>query len=134
MYYNNNIYFRYLERRCQILEGCPALQFNEGRGELVWDKAGRPTGVYTNIKNLRSLLFKTMEKEVANFCDRNLENSHQQVQYYAVCDADYNCTCTQLVYDVSAGSFKFLSLQPDKISREEKDKFEDCGIEIPAIK
>ena len=72
-------YFRYLERRCRILEACPALQFNEGKGEPLMDKAGRPTGEYTNIKHIRSLLFKTMEKEVANFCDRNPEKSHQQV-------------------------------------------------------
>lgn len=68
-----------MERRCQILEACPALQFNEGKGEPILDSDGKCTGRFTDITKLRSLLFKTMEKEVLNFCTTNLEISHQQV-------------------------------------------------------
>ena len=51
------------------------LQFNEGIGECL-NKDERKV---TNIKFLRSLLFNTMEKEVANCCDLSLDQSHQQV-------------------------------------------------------
>ena len=73
---------RYIERRCKILEACPALMYNEGVGERieVWDKE-RKQVKFTNVKHVRSLLFKTMEREVKNFCDQSLdsEQNHQQV-------------------------------------------------------
>ena len=71
---------RYLERRCEILEACPVLQFNEGTGEH-FDKDEQSNCGVTNIKYLRSLLFYTMEREVTNFCDLRLDQSHQQVIY-----------------------------------------------------
>ena len=82
---------RYLERRCKILEACPVLQFNEGTGEH-FDKDEQSNCEVTNIKYLRSLLFYTMEREVANFCDLNLDQSHQQVIYVTVFDDHSNVT------------------------------------------
>ena len=68
-----------MERRCSILENCQALQLNEGVGVPIHCE-GKPNQ-YSDIKHLRSLLFKLMEKEVLKFCDRKdtLEESHQQV-------------------------------------------------------
>ena len=77
---------RYMERRCRILEGCKALQLNEGIGEPIHVE-GKPDRL-SDIKRLRSLLFKLMEKEVLNFCDRKdtLEESHQQVNNHRLSD------------------------------------------------
>lgn len=70
---------RYMERRCKILEACPSLQFNEGRGEVIIDDDGKRT--VTKIEHLRSLLFQTMLREVSNFCDMKDGQGivHQQV-------------------------------------------------------
>ena len=109
------------------------MQFNEGCGEpYEVEENGKKIIKFTRIEHIRSLLFKTMEEEVAIFCSRRLdaERCHQQVYYQAtrccVCNE-----CSQLIYDSAAASFKFLSLRPDKIPDEQRKKFKDLRIKIP---
>ena len=43
--------------------------------------------------------------------------------------------CVQLVYDFKdgGGSIGLMSLHPDQISNEEKDKFRKMGVQMPSM-
>ena len=71
-------------RRCQFLEDCPYLKFNEGVGEPKKNERGEPTGEYTNTRQLRSVLLKTMMDEVSDFCKQSVREQEKSVPYHQV--------------------------------------------------
>ena len=117
-----------MERRCIILENCPTLQYNAGVG--VGDN-----GECCDIHYLRSLLFDLMQEEVSSFCNpKEVAEKHQQVYRFFSCECCmiikiHNFNISQLVYD-DHGTFKFLSLRPDKIPLEVIQKLGKVGIPL----
>ena len=79
--------FRYMIRRCKFLEHCVYLQYNTGIGQPCTDVQGKPTGKFTDTRQLRSVLVDVMKDEVAKFCNpntaRNWElSTHTQVHFW----------------------------------------------------
>ena len=116
------LFVKYMKRRCKVLENLPGFNFNQGEGFAVDKKTGKQKRCDT--KQLGSTLLSTMLREVNSFCHPDIQedwklHSHQQ-----------------LVYDVKneSGSILFLSINPDKLDSDEREKLEKVGIEIPSVR
>ena len=81
-----------MHRRCQFLEECPYLKYNQGyapgdpaknnkTGKAVMQKREQ----YKDTTKLRSVLFNTMRREVAYFSDQSIGGTHERgIQYHQV--------------------------------------------------
>ena len=82
------IILRYMHRRCQFLEVCPYLKYNQGfaPGVAVKDeKTGKMVQKkehYKDTSKLRSVLFSTMRREVAYFSDQCVRGTHEKTRQY----------------------------------------------------
>ena len=78
--------YRYMHRRCQFLEECPYLKYNQGYapGVPVKDiKSGKMfQKYYKDTSKLRSVLFSTMRREVAYFSDQTIGGTHERGRQY----------------------------------------------------
>ena len=116
------LFVKYMKRRCDVLENAPGFTYNRGKGEYVNDRitgAKRPT----NTKELGSTLLTAMLKEVNSFCHPEIQEDWKRHAHH------------QLVYDFKSGSasFLFLSRNPESLNRNEWEKLDKIGFEIPSL-
>ena len=75
---------RYMKRRCQFLDTCPAFNYNCGSTEYV--KTDQGQNKKNDTSQLGSTLMDTMLKEVSDFCDPIIRENwslkpHHQVRW-----------------------------------------------------
>ena len=116
------LFVKYMKRRCDVLENAPGFTYNLGGGEYVIDKATGKRKI-TDTKELGSTLLSAMLKEVNSFCHPDIQEDWKHHAHQ------------QLVYDFKSGSasFLFLSLNPDKLNHDEREKLDKIGVRIPSL-
>ena len=112
------LFVKYMKRRCDVLENFPGFNFNTGMGEYI-DQSHT-----TDTTKLGSTLLSTMLKEVNSFCHPDIQEDWKHHPHQ------------QLVYDFKSesASFLFLSLDPTKLHPDDREKLEIIGVEIPSVR
>ena len=116
------LFVKYMKRRCDVLENAPGFTYNHGIGEFVIERI-KGTKRPTDTKELGSTLLSAMLKEVNSFCHPGIQEDWKRHAHQ------------QLVYDFKSGSasFLFLSLNPESLNPSEWEKLEKIGVEIPSL-
>ena len=108
-----------MKRRCTFLDNCPAFNYNNGASEFITEEGGQRRK--NDTTHLGSTLMDTMFKEVSDFCDPIIRENWSLKPHH------------QLIYDFKdgGGTFGLMSLHPDEILPEDKEKFRKIGVQIP---
>ena len=113
------LFIRYMLRRCEVLEQLPYFNVNTGTEltpDTVTDKK-----ILTNVKLWCSTLIRIMIFEVNQFCDPSYKEDWEMSEHQ------------QFIYNTSGGgnTIKFLSLHPERMSRDLRVDLNTLGINIP---
>ena len=81
---------RYMKRRCEFLDNCPAFIYNPGSSEYI----DTPQGPRRNdTKQLGSTLMRAMLNEVSDFCDPIIRENWALKPHHQVGLCSYLCNC-----------------------------------------
>jgi hypothetical protein len=116
------LFIKYMKRRCDFLDKTPAFNYNPGSGEYYGDQWKGKRKV-SDTRELGSTLMSTMLQEVKDFCNFHLKQNWLQKAHQ------------QLIYDFKdgGGSFGLLSLNPEKLPKEDRLKFEKIRVHMPSM-
>ena len=74
--------YRYMHRRCNFLEECPHLKYDAPSGPVKRKRTKKMVTEKERCTKLLSVLFRTMRREVAYFCEQCVGCTHDGEMHY----------------------------------------------------